>query len=297
MGVLYSRKDEAWKLADFGYATQLNSRSRLATASARGTDGYFAPEFFSDGDALYDTKVDIWSLGCILYELAMGKNAFSSNSAIFEYKSSGRPPIITSDESFSQQCEIDINTCLSNMLKVDPAQRPSATDLTKSFVTYQKAQFPSNAGVRIRHEFQQSLAPSTASHPLDPSKTVVLLPRAVRDFKPDLSMVLSAIENDPRNYWSWRALVYLFYQRKDIHGAIDACEAGHKKDAFNPAPLIELTNLYAALPDSFGMAIDVGLRLCGLQKAEIRKSLAHPEDSPAPTVIDYFVDLLETFQA
>lgn len=109
-------------------------------------------------------------------------------------------------------------------------------------------------------------------------------------------MVLAAIENDPRNYWSWRALVYLFYKRDDIHGAIKACEEGLEKDPLNPGPLIELPNLYAALPDSFGFAIDRGLCLCRLRKSEIQRSLAHPEDSLAPTIIDDFFGLLETFQ-
>jgi hypothetical protein len=112
-------------------------------------------------------------------------------------------------------------------------------------------------------------------------------------------MVLAAIENDPRNYWSWRALVYLFYKRNDIDGAIKACEEGRKRDPLNPGPLIELPNLYAALPGSFGIgrAIQVGLDLCFLlQKSEIRNSLAHPEDSLASTTIDDFDGLLETFQ-
>ena len=40
----------------------------------RGTPGYVAPELLYNG--IFSAKGDIWSIGCILYELASGKMAF-----------------------------------------------------------------------------------------------------------------------------------------------------------------------------------------------------------------------------
>jgi serine/threonine protein kinase len=154
MQVLYSRKDEAWKLADFGYTTQLKSRSHLGTASARGTEGYFPPEFFAEGVPLYDTKVDIWSMGCILFELAMTKRAFPSNSAVFEYKASRVMPSVTLDEYFSTQDIEDTTTSVTRMLNIDPTERPSATELTRLFTNHlKKTQQQPETTIHVRHDF------------------------------------------------------------------------------------------------------------------------------------------------
>jgi serine/threonine protein kinase len=154
MQVLYSRKDEAWKLADFGYTTQLKSRSHLGTASARGTEGYFPPEFFAEGVSLYDTKVDIWAMGCILFELAMTKRAFSSNGAVFEYRASKVMPSVTLDEYFSPQDVEDTTTTVAKMLKIDPTERPSATELSQLFTKHlEKTQQRPETTIHIRHDF------------------------------------------------------------------------------------------------------------------------------------------------
>jgi NIMA (never in mitosis gene a)-related kinase len=71
-------KDGVVKLADFGCARQLGSRE-LATSFV-GTCPYMAPELF-ESERSYDSKVDIWSLGCILYELYTFRAAFAGDAA------------------------------------------------------------------------------------------------------------------------------------------------------------------------------------------------------------------------
>ncbi|KAJ0392669.1 hypothetical protein P43SY_006948 [Pythium insidiosum] len=56
------------KLGDLGLGRQLGEHS-LEARSKVGTPLYMSPEVLR-GDA-YDWKSDVWSLGCILYELAM----------------------------------------------------------------------------------------------------------------------------------------------------------------------------------------------------------------------------------
>lgn len=91
------------------------------------TRNYFAPEFLISWR--YNTKVDIWSAGCILYELATGKQAFTSDEAIREYAWSGN--------DFQNISEIradlgrEIEGIVGRMLNVSPEMRPSAKNVLR----------------------------------------------------------------------------------------------------------------------------------------------------------------------
>ncbi len=93
-----------------------------------GTREYFAPELINEA---YGPQVDIWSLGCLLFEILVGKMAFP-------YKGS-------ESELFSRikNCEYDVSSpeyrilsseaknILEGMLCVDPNKRLSATECLK----------------------------------------------------------------------------------------------------------------------------------------------------------------------
>ncbi|MGE5176984.1 MAG: protein kinase domain-containing protein [Hyphomicrobiales bacterium] len=96
------------KLLDFGLArgtaggpapaadTELPTMSRPITASGTilGTFQYMAPEQLEGRDA--DARTDIWALGCVLYEMATGKQAFtgrSQASLISSIMSQEPPPV------------------------------------------------------------------------------------------------------------------------------------------------------------------------------------------------------------
>lgn len=59
------------KLADFGYATQLTA-GKDRRQSKVGTVCWMAPEMIK-GQVKYDAKVDVWSFGIFLIELACGE--------------------------------------------------------------------------------------------------------------------------------------------------------------------------------------------------------------------------------
>ena len=65
------------KLGDFGVSTimELNVTSAL-TAAAPGSLMYLAPELFEE-PPLFGYKSDVWSLGCVLYEMCTLKPAVS----------------------------------------------------------------------------------------------------------------------------------------------------------------------------------------------------------------------------
>jgi serine/threonine protein kinase len=133
--VLYSLKDSAWKLADFGFASEANSQSVQISSKGRGTPCYRAPEFFADYKPGFTNKVDIWSMGCILYELAVGRRAFENDYAILEYRLSRKPPVVLLDDCFSSDEKDTIKKNIAVMLQVDPSLRPSALQQFK-FTSY-----------------------------------------------------------------------------------------------------------------------------------------------------------------
>ena len=65
--------DKNLKIGDFGVAKGLDRTSGLASTFA-GTIVYIAPEIH--GGEKYDNTADLWSLGCIIFEIATLKKAF-----------------------------------------------------------------------------------------------------------------------------------------------------------------------------------------------------------------------------
>ncbi|KAG5261171.1 hypothetical protein AALO_G00300860 [Alosa alosa] len=107
-----------------------------------------APEILT-GDAYHD-KSDIWSLGCLLYELCMMKSAFSGESAV------NLVPKILSGSYAPLPKTFSSSLCrlLSDLLQTDPERRPSAQEvLARPFIiAYLTAQ-----SERTVAELQESL--------------------------------------------------------------------------------------------------------------------------------------------
>lgn len=64
------------KLADFGFAKHLAEASMAQTPC--GTPLYMAPEIFEMHE--YDAKADLWSVGCIMYEMLVGQPPFRGSN-------------------------------------------------------------------------------------------------------------------------------------------------------------------------------------------------------------------------
>ena len=85
-----------------------------------GTPYYASPEVWKDKP--YELKSDIWSFGCILYELCALKPPFTANSmeGLFRKVMRGIYPKIPS--LYSDRLGKIIDMCL----KIDPTRRPTA---------------------------------------------------------------------------------------------------------------------------------------------------------------------------
>jgi serine/threonine protein kinase len=96
------------------------------TELGRGAAGYRAPELVSD--SCYTTKVDIWSLGCVTYELLTRLKPFSDDYEVYSY-SQGHLDLGFPDSLSLGTTEQFIWHEVRSMLDVKPSKRPKARSL------------------------------------------------------------------------------------------------------------------------------------------------------------------------
>ncbi|XP_028666119.1 serine/threonine-protein kinase 36 isoform X1 [Erpetoichthys calabaricus] len=105
------------KLCDFGFARAM-SVSTLVLTSIKGTPLYMSPELVEEKP--YDHTADLWSLGCILYELHTGVPPFYTNSIFQLVRLIVKDPVKWPD-SMSPEC----TNFLKGLLTKDPQKRLS----------------------------------------------------------------------------------------------------------------------------------------------------------------------------
>ena len=76
-------------------------------------------------------------MGCILYELAVGRKAFYNDFATIEYKFRGKELLHPVPGTFTTDSQEDITRNILAMLRVDPLERPSAVNLLEEFSSYE----------------------------------------------------------------------------------------------------------------------------------------------------------------
>uniref|UniRef100_UPI00358F99BD serine/threonine-protein kinase Nek9 isoform X1 n=2 Tax=Myxine glutinosa TaxID=7769 RepID=UPI00358F99BD len=76
---IFLTKSDLLKLGDFGISKLIETREN-AFHSFVGTPHYMSPELI--GGYAYNTKIDVWSMGCVLYELLALKKTFDATNAL-----------------------------------------------------------------------------------------------------------------------------------------------------------------------------------------------------------------------
>ncbi|XP_072038604.1 serine/threonine-protein kinase ULK3-like [Amphiura filiformis] len=120
--LLSDTHDPVLKVADFGFAQQLSEEVYADTL--RGSPLYMAPEIICKSK--YDAKVDLWSVGVIMYECLFGQAPFASRSyaELAEKIKSSKPIAIPSNIPISDKCR----DLLVRLLQRDPAERIEFSD-------------------------------------------------------------------------------------------------------------------------------------------------------------------------
>ena len=149
------------KVADFGIARAITAsadENLTQVGTVMGTATYFSPEQ-ARGDAV-DPRSDIYSLGCVLYELVVGRPPFTGDSPVaIAYKHVQESPVPP------RHLNIDLPTALEAIilkcLAKNPVNRyPSAEDL--------------RADLRRFREGNSILAEPVMAPPVDPGATSVV---------------------------------------------------------------------------------------------------------------------------
>ncbi|XP_051255307.1 serine/threonine-protein kinase Nek11 [Dicentrarchus labrax] len=113
------------KIGDFGVSCLLMGSCDLATTFT-GTPYYMSPEVLNHQG--YDSKSDIWALGCLLYEMCSLTHAFQGPNFLSVVMKivEGETPTLPS--GYSQE----LNSVMQRMLQKQPSSRPSAAELLKT---------------------------------------------------------------------------------------------------------------------------------------------------------------------
>ena len=110
------------KLADFNVSKVVKQKEGMLHTQT-GTPYYASPEVWKDRP--YDFKSDIWSLGCVLYEMAALRPPFKAHDMPGLYKkvvSGNYPPLST-------RYSHDFKEIINMMLQPNPNLRPSCKQL------------------------------------------------------------------------------------------------------------------------------------------------------------------------
>ncbi|NXG83682.1 NEK5 kinase, partial [Stercorarius parasiticus] len=125
--IFLSNNGKVAKLGDFGIARQLNSTMEFAHTCV-GTPYYLSPEICENRP--YNNKTDIWSLGCVLYELCALKHpvsTFESNSLHQLVLKICRGHFHPVSPSYSY----DLRILISQLFKISPRDRPSINSILR----------------------------------------------------------------------------------------------------------------------------------------------------------------------
>ncbi len=144
---MFLAKDDMIKIGDLGVAKMLNQTANMAHTVV-GTPYYLSPELCEEKP--YNNKSDIWSLGCVLYELCTLKHPFEAQNqgALILKILRGKYNPISSNYSKP------LHEMVDRLLLKDYRQRPAIMDILSSATMAEKLKkygytVPSEGELRI----------------------------------------------------------------------------------------------------------------------------------------------------
>ncbi|XP_043289776.1 serine/threonine-protein kinase PLK4 [Venturia canescens] len=116
-------RDMQVKIADFGLATQL-TRPDEKHLTMCGTPNYISPEVATR--ASHGLEADVWSLGCMLYTLLIGKPPFDTDAV-----KSTLTRVVMADYAMPSHLSDNAKDLIDKLLKKNPRERIKLRDISK----------------------------------------------------------------------------------------------------------------------------------------------------------------------
>ncbi|XP_068945440.1 serine/threonine-protein kinase PLK1 [Petaurus breviceps papuanus] len=121
LGNLFLNDDMEVKIGDFGLATRVEYEGERKRTLC-GTPNYIAPEVLSKKG--HSFEVDVWSIGCIMFTLLVGKPPFETSCLKETYIR-----IKKNEYSIPKHINPVAASLIQKMLRSDPASRPTINEL------------------------------------------------------------------------------------------------------------------------------------------------------------------------
>ncbi|KAI0800996.1 kinase-like domain-containing protein [Fomes fomentarius] len=119
------------KMADFGISKRTDDINMAAAyTSMQGTVFWMAPEVINSKGKGYNSKIDIWSVGCVVFEMWTGQRPWSGQEAmavLIHLYSTKQPPPVPEGIQLSALADDFRLKCFA----ADPDERPTAAELRK----------------------------------------------------------------------------------------------------------------------------------------------------------------------
>ncbi len=123
------------RIIDFGSSRDMQSeaiRSQMSEKELKfqhyvGTSEYLAPECINNKDS--SPASDIWSLGCVLYQLYAGITPYKRDTEYLTYKAALEEQIVYPPQVVMP---LDIKDLISSMMQAKPEDRPQISEVLKS---------------------------------------------------------------------------------------------------------------------------------------------------------------------
>jgi len=110
------------RLCDFGTAKHIGIGNKVRSESFEGTAEYIAPEMLNDEPI--DLSSDIWSLGCILYQMIAGVPPFRSAKGAYHIFQK----ILARKLQFAPEFPPEAQDLIDKLLQTKPESRLGAQD-------------------------------------------------------------------------------------------------------------------------------------------------------------------------
>lgn len=112
------------KLADFNVSKVLGTDNMLRTQT--GTPYYASPEVWNNEP--YSIKSDMWSLGCVMYEIVTGRVPFKAN----DFKSLRKKVVSCQYPPMGPLASRELQRAIFSLLTVEPNLRPDCDTLLQN---------------------------------------------------------------------------------------------------------------------------------------------------------------------